>query len=237
MLKLAIVEDEDSYAATLMDYIKRFEAERNIAVAVTRYSDGDEITENYRAQYDIILMDIQMRFMDGMTASELIRRVDNEVIIMFITNMTQYAIKGYEVNAFDYILKPIEYFSFSQKLSRAIERAKRREIHNISVPVGTGVRKLELDTVTYVESSGHKLTYHLADGSEVESRGVMNETEKALEPYGFFRMNKGFIVNLRHVEGVSGGYALVGDEELSISRQKKQEFMDALTNYMGDSIG
>ena len=65
--------------------------------------------ENYSGDFDIILMDIQMKYMDGMTAAEQIRKLDSEVIIMFITNMTQYAIRGYEVDALDYVVKPVEY--------------------------------------------------------------------------------------------------------------------------------
>ncbi|MBR1813106.1 MAG: response regulator transcription factor [Lachnospiraceae bacterium] len=236
MLRIAIVEDEDSYADTLKEYLHRFEKENGVDMTITRFADGEDITENYAAGFDILLMDIQMRFMDGMTAAEIIRRVDDEVTIIFITNMKQYAIRGYEVRAFDYILKPIEYFSFSHKLGRALERMERKDIHYVMVPVGSGARKLNVDDVTYVESSGHQMVYHLRDGSEVVSRGVMNEREASLSGYGFFRMNKGFIVNMKYVEGVSKGYCQIGGTELSISRKKKQEFMDALTNYLGERV-
>ena len=65
-----------------------------------------------------------MQFMDGMTAAEKIRQMDQKVIIMFITNMIQYAVRGYEVDAMDYVVKPVEYFSFSQKLDKAIGRIR-----------------------------------------------------------------------------------------------------------------
>ena len=67
----------------------------------------DGVYENYRGGFDIILMDIQMRFMDGMTTAEKIRQMDQKVIIMFITNMIQYAVRGYEVDAMDYVVKPV----------------------------------------------------------------------------------------------------------------------------------
>ena len=66
-----------------------------------------------------------MKFMDGMSAAEEIRKVDTEVVIIFITNMAQYAIRGYAVDALDYVLKPVSYFAFSQRLSRAIGRMKK----------------------------------------------------------------------------------------------------------------
>ena len=80
------------------------------------FTDGDEIAGGYKSVYDIILMDVQMRFMDGMSAAEEIRKVDPEVVIIFITNMSQYAIRGYAVDALDYVLKPVSYFAWSESL-------------------------------------------------------------------------------------------------------------------------
>ena len=92
MIRIALVEDEESYVATLREFLARYERERGERLQITVFSDGDEIALGYRSEYDVILMDIEMRFMDGMTAAEEIRRVDPEVIIIFITNSPQYAI-------------------------------------------------------------------------------------------------------------------------------------------------
>lgn len=120
MIKIAIVEDEQLYAKQLHEYLRKYEKENGEAIEVTIYSDGDQIVEKYQSQYDIILMDIEMKFMDGMSAAEEIRKIDTEVVIIFITNMTQYAIRGYAVDALDYVLKPVSYFALSQRLNRAI---------------------------------------------------------------------------------------------------------------------
>ena len=195
------------------------------------YSDGDEIEEKYKAVYDIILMDIQMRFMDGMTAAERIRKHDKEVIIIFITNMIQYALKGYEVDAMDFIVKPVEYFSFSSKLKRAIDRLPEKETKYISVPVETGVRKIPLGEVYYVESLGHNLIFNMK--SEVLStRGTMKELEKELSGYGFFRVSKSFIVNMKYAEGIKEGNCLIYGKLIPVSRQKKKEFMETLMEYI-----
>lgn len=105
--------------------MRQYEKENGEAFDITIYSDGDQIVNKYRSQYDIILMDVEMKFMDGMSAAEEIRKVDTEVVIIFITNMAQYAIRGYAVDALDYVLKPVSYFAFSQRLNRAIGRMKK----------------------------------------------------------------------------------------------------------------
>lgn len=127
MIRIAIVEDDHNYKEQLIDFLHKFKQEQGETISIETYNDGDEIVENYHAQYDIILMDVQMQFMDGMSAAEEIRKIDSEVVIIFITNLAQYAIKGYAVDALDYILKPISYFQFSQRLTRAIERMKKEK--------------------------------------------------------------------------------------------------------------
>lgn len=235
MIHVAIVEDELAYANQLEEYIQQYQEESGCLTKVSRFSDGEDIVDNYHGNYDIIFMDIQMKFMDGMTAAEKIRQMDKEVILMFITNMTQYAIRGYEVDAMDYIVKPVEYFAFSQKISRAIERLKNREQHFISVPIGEGVQKLDVEELYYLESRGHSLLYHSKNGI-FESRGTMKGMEISLEPYGFFRCSKGFLVNMRHVDGIKGSYCIVRNSKISIGRAKKKQFMDALANYMSEVI-
>lgn len=235
MIHLAIVEDEMLYVQQLTEYLERYQKESGQQIKITRFSDGDGIVEGYKGDYDIILMDIQMRFMDGMSAAEQIRRLDQEVIIMFITNMTQYAIRGYEVDALDYMVKPIEYFSFSQKLERAIGRIKKKEQHYISVSTEDGMLKLAVDDIYYVESQGHAMNYHTARGVCV-SRGTMKDLEEVLTPYGFFRSGKGFLVNMKYVDGIQENCCVIRGEKLPISRMKRKPFMDALVQHMSEVI-
>lgn len=235
MIHLAIVEDELLYVQQLTEYLERYQKESGNEIRITRFADGDEIVAGYKGDYDIILMDIQMRFMDGMSAAEQIRKMDQEVIIMFITNMTQYAIRGYEVDALDYMVKPIEYFSFSQKLDRAIGRMKKKDRHYISIPLEEGMQKLAVDEIYYVESQGHAMNYHTSKGIYV-SRGTMKDLEEVLTPYGFFRSGKGFLVNMKYVDGMQENCCVIRGEKLPVSRMKRKPFMDALVQHMSEVI-
>ncbi|MCR5452684.1 MAG: LytTR family DNA-binding domain-containing protein [Lachnospiraceae bacterium] len=233
MINLAIVEDEDHFARELSEYISRYEKETGSVISVTRFCDGDEIVENYTGKYDIILMDIQMKFMDGMTAAEKIREFDKDVVIIFITNMINYAIRGYQVDALDYILKPIEYFPFSQKLERAIGRVKNRETHVLAINTKEGIVKLELDEIFFIESERHNLIYHTRDNDYV-TRAKLTDVEESVNGLGFFRSNKGCLVNMRHVDGVKDNCVVIGGVLLPIARARKNDFMSALADYIGD---
>lgn len=233
LIHIAIVEDEPLFVQQLKEYIGRYEEERGRRIKITTFADGEDITEDYRGGYDIILMDIQMRFMDGMTAAEKIRALDHEVIIMFITNMIQYAVRGYQVDALDYVVKPVEYFAFSQKLDKAIGRIKKGVQVSVSVPTEDGLQKLAVSDIYYIESQGHNACYRTARG-EFVSRVTLKELEDSMCGYGFFRCGKGYLINMKHVDGVSGNDCLIGGDRVPISRNKKKEFMELLIQYMNE---
>ena len=235
MIRIALVEDDPACREQLRGYLDRYGKESGEKLSITTFADGDEIALHYTADYDIILMDIEMKFMDGMTAAEEIRKVDPEVVIIFITNMAQYAIRGYAVDALDYVLKPVSYFAFSQRLERAIGRMKRRARRYMTIAIRGGARKLDISRILYVESQGHNLVF-VTDGEEHTTTGTIREVEEKLESFGFFRCNKGCLVNLEHVDGVRDGCAIVGGHALPISRGRKNEFLAALTDYVGEVV-
>lgn len=233
MIHIAVVEDEPLFMQQLQTYIRRYEAERKKEIKITTFLDGEDIAEDYSGEYDIILMDIQMRFMDGMTAAERIRALDHEVIIMFITNMVQYAVRGYEVDAMDYVVKPVEYFAFSQKLDKAIGRMKRSAQSCVTVMTESGMQKLTVSDIYYIESQGHYVRYKTEKG-EFISRTTLKELEDMMGEHGFFRCSKGYLVNMKHVDGISSGDCIICGEHIPISRNKKKEFMEVLIQYIGE---
>ena len=178
-------------------------------------------------------MDIQMNYMDGMTAAREIRKRDGEVAIIFITNMSAYAIRGYSVDALDYILKPFSYFTFSTSLEKAISRLQKHTKRYLYLANRGGSQKVEAGRIYFVEVDGHSLAYHTADGL-ITATGTMKEVEESLAGMSFFRCNKCYLVNLEHVDGIRGDDALVHGTPVQISRAKKKAFLDALNSYMNE---
>lgn len=235
MISIAIVEDDRTFTAQMRDYLQTFSRENGVSFQVTTFTDGDEITENYRAEYDIILMDIQMRFMDGMTAAEKIRELDDEVTILFITGAPQYAIRGYRVGAMDFIVKPIEYHAFSESLGRAVRHLKKSEGKYITVSIRGGRRKINVEEVRFVEVFDHDLVFHMPD-EEIEAKGSMNAIEKELPTENFYKCSKGCIVNMRYVDAMIGSEVRLGGDRIQVSRARKKGMIDALNEYM-ESVG
>lgn len=232
MIRIAIVEDEPQVRQQLVDYLRRYERQFGKLFELTTFEDGDELVSNYRAVYDIILLDVQMRRLDGMAAAEAIRKVDPDVILIFITNMAQFAIRGYAVDALDYILKPVPYFAFSQQMQKAVERLRKRQKTFLTVPIEGGLRRINVAEIYYLESEGHRVRIY-AENGDLLVPGSLRALEEKLAGKPFARCNSGYLVNLAQVLGVQQNIVQVGPYQLQISRPRKKAFLEALTDYIG----
>lgn len=235
MYHIAIVEDEAQFRQQLTEYLTQYQDEQQLEFKISVFSDGAEILEDYQSVYDVILLDIEMPKVNGMDAAKQIRMQDDNVVLMFITNMAGYAIHGYEVGALDFVMKPITYYTFSMKLTRALKRAKQQEQKSLLLPLSDGVKKLELNEIYFVEGQSRMLYYHTAAGDYVV-KGTMQGAEQALAQYPFAKCNHWYLVNLMHVKEVRKNMVIVGPFELEISRRNKTTFLKALTEYMGGSM-
>lgn len=233
MIRIAVVEDDKGYAEKLQKYLDRYQKESGKKLKIEYFEDGEDIAVEYKCNFDIILMDIEMQFMNGMTAAEKIREMDAEVVIIFITNTPQYAMKGYTVDALDYVLKPLAYFAFSQKIDRALNRLERRKKKYLSISIKGGMKKVEVAGIYYVEVRDHDLIYHTTTG-DFETKGSMKDVEVSLEQENFFRCNKCYLVNLEHVDGISGSDLIVGNDIIQVSRSRKKELLNRLNDYMNE---
>ena len=233
MIHIALVEDDSTVRRELEEYLTQFSEGIRERFSVRAFEDGSDIVSGYKAEFDIIFMDIQMEYMNGMTAAEEIRKLDPAVCIIFITNLGSYAVKGYAVDALDYLIKPVSYYTFSQSLCRALERMRRRDCRYLCINCKNSVRKVNCAHIYFIEVSGHSLIYHTADG-DFSALGSMRGVEANLDGLPFFRCNKGYLINLEHVDGMTGEDALVHGMRIQISRSKKQPFLEALNRYINE---
>ncbi|MCL2595787.1 MAG: LytTR family DNA-binding domain-containing protein [Promicromonosporaceae bacterium] len=233
MIKIGIVEDDGPSADLLVDYLRKYEQEHGERFDVTRFTDGSQVVAGYRAGFDILCLDIEMPNLDGFSAAEQIRLIDPEVLLIFVTNSTQYAIRGYEVDALSYVLKPVGYFAFSQQIKKSLARLRRRSSDTVMLQVSGGVVRVPTEDIVFLESAKHRTIVHTIDGLHSVT-GPLKNLEAELDGKPFFRCNSGYLVNLRHVLAVNAGSAqMVGGHDLLISRARKKPFMDALTDYLG----
>lgn len=233
MIRIAIVEDEKEPADQLIRFIRQYEKQAGgePSFEVRWFSSSWQFLEQYRSDYDILFFDIQMPHLDGMETARRVFAQDKEAIIIFVTGLSQYAINGYEVNALDYVVKPITYPRLADKLDKALARLARRPRHKITLTKENAVLCLNVSDVFYVEVTGHTLAYHTAQGVYT-LRGNLSAAEKELQPFGFSRCNKCYLVNLQHVRSIEKNTVQVGSETLAISRGQQKAFMNDFLAYI-----
>lgn len=232
MYRIAIVEDEKEFQEQLQEYLKQYEKENGLSFRISVFEDGEDVAKDYHGEYDMILLDIEMPKMNGMDAAERIREQDEDVVLMFITNMAQYAIRGYSVGALDFVMKPITYYTFALKMTRALKRVQRKVQAPIVLHLPEGIKSLEVKQIYYVEVQNRMLHYYTDEG-EIVVRGTLQSVEEMLKPYAFAKCNHWYIVNLMHVKEVNKNTAIVGPHHIEISRRNKTSFLKALTEHMG----
>lgn len=234
MIKIAIVEDDEEEAKALLNCIDRFIREKQQRLVCTRFYDAETFLDA-EDTFDMVFMDIMLPRQTGMEAAFKLRKKNSNIVIIFVTTMAQFALKGYEVNALDYILKPVSYERFMLKMQKALEIIKANSTQYFVVNDPKGVVKTSSKDVYYIDVSGHKLTWHTVNGNYSEY-GSLSDLETMLKPLNFMRCNSCFLVNpnyIARVNTVEQTVILANGEELKISQPKRKSFITELTNWLG----
>ena len=185
--------------------------------------------------FRLVFFDIRLPGIDGLTAALKFREKNTDAVIIFITNMVQFAIRGYEVNARDYILKPLIYSDFEFKMKKLLPlfREKDKPKAFLSVKGIEGFFRIDVDKLLYVESVSHHLCYHTENGT-IDSLNALSRVESELFTFGFLKCNRCYLVNLDYVENFQGSDVTVNGDVIQVSRSRKKPFLDALNDYMNE---
>ena len=235
MIKVAIVEDEECQAEELRAYLVKYFSERNVPTEIDLFSDADAFLATFaKHKYAIIFMDIEMPGTSGMQASKILRSQDEDVLLFFVTNLAQYALESYNVSAFDYVVKPVNYHNLALKLKRAMRLLRNSANITININTVNGVRIVAVSNIRFIEVMGHSLTYHTTSGDLFVGYDSLKAVREKLEPYDFVLCDRSFLVNLKYVTGIDGANLYVGNDVLKIAKSRRAEFMSAFVKYFAN---
>ncbi len=244
MFRIAVVDDDAKDTDILKGYISKYAAsacknakENPYKFDVTVFSSGDEFLGAFPSDFDAVFLDIDMPGTSGMEAAKALRKEGGDVAIIFVTNMAKYALAGYEVQALDFIVKPVSYGDFALKFSKVLEYCRRNASRMINLRLGESSSvNIGSADITYIEVMQHYLVYHTTDGGEYRVRGTIGDAESRLAPYAFARASKSFLVNLRHVGSINGQEIRVGADVIYMGRTKRESFVSAFYRYVGGML-
>lgn len=230
----AIVEDDPSYAEYLRECLIRYGQEQGCGFQIRSFGRAEAFLETAQGSYDLVFMDVELGqgWMNGIEAARALRAKGSMAVLFFVTNMPQYAPSGYDVDAIDYCIKPINYNSLSVKLDKALRVLSQRLGVPVRIKTKEGLRVVSSSDIRYIEVMGHDLMFHTAQ-EVITSYGGLGERETDLKPHEFARCSASALVNLRYITGLYGDEIAVGGERIKIGRSKKKEFLARLNTFLG----
>ena len=214
MLNLAVVDDEQSSVDLLCSYLSRFCRANQLEYRVKTFQSGGTFLWSYAPVYDAIFLDIEMDSINGMDIARRIRKSDENTIIIFVTQLAQYAVEGYQVDALDFMVKPLEYYNFELVMRKAVRRLRQRRPQTVVLQTEDGMTVLSSEQILYVEVLDHYITYHTAE-RQYTRKGTLADAEQQLDPRKFYRCSRCYLANLRHISAVGKDSITVGGQEIS----------------------
>lgn len=235
MINIGICDDELHYRVNIKDILGDILSTYSINYKIYEFSSGEELLSNYPKDLDILIMDIQMKIINGMDTARKIREFDQNLEIIFMTSFSEFMQEGYEVKAYRYILKPISERKISRNILPCINEIMKKKNNYLTINVKNYVDRIKIDSIVYIETDRPNILIYTNDNKYTTKMSI-SKIDKILREYGFFRCHNSYIVNLKLVESMNSNTLKIGEKYIPISKYRVKELKLALTNILGDIL-
>lgn len=232
MLRIGICDDESVMRKELCKMISWYmEEKENRSYQISQFESG-ELLLNSNGDLDLIFLDIQMEHPDGMETARRLRQRRNQSLLVFVTVLKENVFDAFEVEAYDYLLKPLEKERFVRTMDRAVRALDQQTDQNLIIQKGNTLQMIPLSLVMYCEVIGRKIYIHQKNGEVTEYYDKMEKLENRVGER-FFRCHRSYLVNLDYVQGCKAGQVLLpAEEKIPVSRLREKELAQALLRHM-----
>lgn len=234
MKNIAIIDDDERDISNLSEHLKRYFAEKNIAVNIDLYRNATMFLERFDHQFNLVFFDIEMPELDGISLAKAIREKDEVVRIIFVSNHPKYAIEGYGLNALSFLVKPITYESLFLKMNSILPIIDVEEEKQISFKNRDSLKTIYVKDIVNASVKGHYIDIYLSDGSEFETRGPLGVLEDQINSNLFAKSSHSDIINIKFIKQIEDNSVVLNNgKKIGITRSYKKEFMEAVLAYFG----
>ncbi len=232
MIKFAICDDEPFMVKEISAQLSKYMKEKNItSYSVCCFTNGRALLDS-DLDFDLIFLDIQMERPNGMEAAKILRKRNNQSRLIFVTVLKECVFDAFEVEAYDYLLKPLDCDRFKRTVDRAIKALTREIDKSIVIQKGMSCDIIPLSQVIYCEVQGRKLYIHQSNGTIVDYYNKLEDFERRVDGR-FFKCHRSYLVNLDYVRGCKAGQVILAQGNvIPVSRLRERDLTQALLRHM-----
>ncbi len=231
MITIAICDDENRIAEQIRTFTSDFLRVNHVEASIVRFSDGKELLD-YEKNIDILFLDIQMKGIDGMETARRLRCRNFRGVIIFITILKELVFQSFEVQAYDYLVKPIDRKKFDKTMERLLASLENVSKEKLLVQKGYERSIIAFDDIIFAEIMDKKVYLHLTSSEVVDYYDRIEKLESRLDER-FFRCHRSYLINLKYLKGCKNGTAyLENGKEIPVSRLRSKAFSEVILQYM-----
>ena len=231
MIRIAICDDEKHMSDHIRAMASDFFRKKNREIQLRTFLSGEDLL-NYDGQIDILFLDIQMKGMDGLETARKLRADKFRGFLIFITVLKEMVFQSFEVQAYDYLVKPVDEKQFGKTMERLYASMQNASEDSLLVQQGYERRIVPKDEIVFCEIIDRKIYLNLTSGEVVDYYERIENLESKLDSH-FFRCHRSYLINLKHLKGYKNGTAYMDNgKEVPVSRLRSKEFSSVVLQYM-----
>lgn len=235
MINIGVCDDELQHRINIKELLNKLLNTYPISYNIYEYSSGEELLNNYPENLDILIMDIQMKLINGMETAKKIREFDENLEIIFMTSFLEFMQDGYEVKAYRYILKPITESKISKNILSCINEIIKKRSNYLTINVKNYIDRIKIDSILYIETDRPNILIYTSD-KIYSTKMSISKIEKILSEYGFFRCHNSYVVNLKLIESMNNNTITLKNKSIPVSKYRTKALKLAITNVLGDIV-
>ena len=236
MYRIAICEDDLAQLNYLKNCIEDIFKEIETDAEILIFNSGKEMIKNDLEKIDIFFLDIQMDELNGMDVAKILRKNNNDAEIIFVTAIVDYIQEGYKVRAYRYLLKPVKLEDIRENLLSCVKDISKKRDDFIILKTKGAINKISINKIAYIEVMRKDIIVHTSENEKYIVKNSMDNIEKSLKQYNFFRCHKSYLINIDYLQIIQKNIATVNGDEVPISRRRINDLKDKLTDTLGSVL-